>query len=64
MQDHTRLRHVSGKSLDMVEGWIGSLPFKIEIKSIEKVKSLWYVHFILPEDDLPMLRKFPSVDLK
>lgn len=55
----TRLRFVSSKELDLISGFIDSLPFKVELKSLVLKGSKFYQTFIIP-DSIPSIA---NVDL-
>ena len=58
----TKLRNISGFSLDEVERQIEALPFKVEIKGINAFGSKWYVSFTLAEGDFHASTMFPKKD--
>jgi|DEB0MinimDraft_6_1074348.scaffolds.fasta_scaffold03835_6 hypothetical protein len=56
----TKLRNISGFSLDEVERQIEALPFKVEIKGINTFGSKWYVSFTLADGDYHASTVFPQ----
>ena len=48
---NTRVRYVSGKSLDEVLNFIDRLPFKVEHKQTFFAKNKFYFVFVLPENE-------------
>lgn len=61
MGEHTRLRFVIAKDEATAEGFVNALPFKIEIKSIDKATSgkgvtIWFI--------VPSPQEINSVDLR
>ena len=55
----SKLRHVQGPDLKMLEDEIESLPFKVDVLAVNRVGSNWYVHFYIPtkEFDQPKVKK-------
>jgi hypothetical protein len=50
MANSTRLRYVSSNSPELLEAFINSLPFKVEIKSIAPQNKKWFCWFVLPDN--------------
>ncbi len=48
MKSGTKLRHIVGGNLKMLEEQIESMPFRVEIVSINSVAANWYIHFLTP----------------
>ena len=47
----TRLRFIKTKDIETLVDAIDSLPFKVEIKSIQKDGTKWVAIFVIPEQD-------------
>lgn len=46
----TRLRYASSSSPEELEGIVNSLPFKVELKSIQWDGKKWVCWFVLPDN--------------
>jgi len=55
----TRIRHVSAKTAEELEDFIGALPFKVELKTLVLKGNRFYQFFVIPDNLLEMT----SVDL-
>lgn len=47
----TRLRYIKTSDIESLVDTISNLPFKVEIKSIQKDGSKWIAVFVLPEQE-------------
>ena len=64
MQNSTRLRYLTSKDKDILSEAVESLPFKVEIKGAPILENKkWVIWFVLPEDDIPQVKKFRSMEL-
>lgn len=48
--ESTRLRYVSSPSPEGLELILNSLPFKVEIKSVQRDGKRWFAWFVLPDN--------------
>ena len=45
----TRLRHINGENLLILEDMIASFHYRVEVINVHKVGAQWFVHFNLPQ---------------